>query len=101
MFYSFILGQGSQPCCFLATKIVFIEFSGYLDICLRISDFNFFDVFGENTPEIGTWEPVGGYFYPRMAQEGCRAIFTWECCFFVAFFDFSSGSPDVQYLRTN
>jgi hypothetical protein len=57
-------------------------FSLSLDISLRISDFNFFDVFGENTSEVGAWQPEGGYFCSRMAQEDCRAIFTWEMLLF-------------------
>jgi hypothetical protein len=32
-----------------------------------------------------------------MAQEGCRAIFTWKCDFFVTFFYFSPTSPGLRY----
>jgi hypothetical protein len=59
-----------------------------LDIGLRISKFNLFDVFDENTPEIEVWQPGGKYFCFGMAQEGCRAIYPWEMMIFDVFLIF-------------
>jgi hypothetical protein len=63
-----------------------------------MSKFNFFNVVGENIPEIGVCEPGGGIYCSRMAQEGCRAIFSWKWGLFLYFFDFSPAIPELSQI---